>query len=105
MPALDAFTDELCFSVASENMEDLVSNHILNCLTCRFEILTGIEVIRMLCKVLTDDSCHCETDVGVDVDLADCELCCLSELIFGDTDCIRHISAVLVDHLYEFLRN
>ena len=36
------------FASAAENVNDLVSDHILNRLSCGFEILSGIEVIRML---------------------------------------------------------
>ena len=82
-----------------------MSNHILNSLTSRLEILTRIEVIRVLCEVLTDVTCHSKTDIGVDVDLADCEGSCLTELLFRNTNCIRHVTAILVNHLYEFLRN
>ena len=81
-----------------------MSDHVLNSLTGGLEVLAGIEVIGMLIEVLTDVACHCKTDIGVDVDLADCELSCLTELLLGDTYCIRHLTAVLVDHLNEFLR-
>ena len=82
-----------------------MSNHILNRLTGRLEVLARIEVIRVLSEVLTDVTCHCKTDIGVDVDLADCKCSCLTELLFRNTYCIRHISAILVNHLNEFLRN
>ena len=39
-------------SVTAKYIDDLVSNHILNSLTSRFQILSRIEVIRMLSKVL-----------------------------------------------------
>ena len=90
--------------IGAENVNDLVSNHILNSLTSGLEILSGIEVIGMLYEVLTDVSGHCKTDIGVDIDLTNGKLGSLTELILGDADSIRHISAVLVDHLYEFLR-
>lgn len=82
-----------------------MSNHILNSLASRFQILTRIEVIRMLCKILTDVSCHSKTDIGVDVDLTYCKLSCLTKLLFRNTHCIRHIAAILVNHLNELLRN
>ena len=92
------------FVIASKNVNDLVSNHFLNSLTSRFQVLARIEVIRMLSKVLADVTCHSKTDIGVDVDLADSKLSSLSQLLFRNTYCIRHISAVLVNHLYELLR-
>ena len=92
-------------TVRTKNVNDLVSNHILNSLTSGLKILAGIEVIRVLSEVLTDVTCHSKTDIRVDVDLANSECSCLTELLFRDTYCIRHISAVLVNHLNEFLRN
>ena len=91
--------------VAAEDIDDLVLNKSLDVLSCRLQILSRIEVLRMLIEVLTDRACHCQTEVRVDVDLADSESCSLSELFFRNTDSVRHISAVLVDDLYEFLRN
>ena len=91
--------------IGSENVNDLVSDHILNSLTSGLEILSGIEVIGMLNEVLTYVSGHCKTDIGVDIDLTYSELSGLTELILGDTDSIGHVSAVLIDHLYEFLGN
>ena len=51
----------------------------------------------MLNEVLTDACCHAQTEVGVDVDLADCELSCLTELLLRDADSVRHLTAELVD--------
>ena len=62
-------------------------------------------MIRMLCKVLTDSTCHSKTDIGVDIDLTYSKLSCLTKLLFRNTYSIRHVSAVLVNHLNEFLRN
>src|SRR5699024_2779834 len=55
--------------------------------------------------VLSDRTGHSKTDIGVNVDLAYCKLSCLSKLLFRNTNSIRHISAVLIYHLYELLRN
>ena len=93
------------FTVAAENINDLMGHHIMHSLTGGLQILTGIEMIRMLSKVLTDDSGHCKTDIRVDVDLANCAACSLTELLLGDADSTGHISAVFVDDFYEFLRN
>ena len=91
-------------TVGTKNVNDLVSNHVLNCLTSGLKVLTGIEVIRMLSEVLTDVTCHSKTDIGVDVDLANSECSCLTELLLRDTNCVRHVSAVLVNHLNKLLR-
>ena len=62
-------------------------------------------MIRMLCKILTDITCHCKTDIGVDIDLTYSKLCCMTKLLFRNTYSIGHVSAVLVNHLNKFLRN
>lgn len=93
------------FAVAAEHVNDLMGNHVLDGLTGGLEVLTGIEVIRMLRKVLTDDSSHSQTDVGVNVDLADSAAGGLTELLFRNADSTGHVSAVLVDLGNEFLRH
>ena len=60
----------LCLSVAAENIDYLVCDHILNCLTCRLEVLTRIEMIGMSVQVAADGCGHCKAQVGVDVYLA-----------------------------------
>ncbi len=77
------------FAVAAEHVNDLMSDHVLDGLTGGLEVLTGIEVIRMLRKVLTDDSSHCQTDVGVNIDLADSAAGGLTELLFRNADRCR----------------
>ena len=100
----DPFSGFLDLVVRTENVYDLMSYHVLDGLSCRLQVLARIEVRWILGKILTDVSCHCETDIRIDVDLADCRSCCLTELLLRDADSIRHVSAVFVDHLYEFLR-
>ena len=80
-------------------------NHVLNSLTSGLKVLARIEVIRMLSKILTNVTGHRKTDVGVNVDLSNCKLSCLTKLLLGDTYCIGHVATVLVNHLNEFLRN
>ena len=62
------------FSVRTEYVHDLVDVHLLHVLAGRLQILTRIEVSRMLSKMLADSSSHSQTRVGVDVDLADSAL-------------------------------
>ena len=94
----------LDLSVRSEHVHDLVSYHVFYGLSRRFEILTRVEMVRMLSKVLADVSCHCETDIRIDVDLAYRGSCRLTELILRDADGVWHVAAILIDHLYELLR-
>ena len=93
------------FTVAAKHVDDLVSHHVMHSLTGGLQILPGIEMIRMLSEILADDSGHCKTDIRVDVDLANCAACSLTELLLGDADCAGHVPAVFVDDFYEFLRN
>ena len=58
-----------------------------------------------LVEELTDGTGHGKTQVGVDVDLADGKLRGLAQLLFGNAHGIRHVAAVLVDHLHVVLRN
>ena len=75
-------------------MNDLMRDHVFHSLAGGLEILTGIKVIGMLGKVLADVGGHGKTDVGVDVDLADSQLCGLAELILGDADGVGHVLMV-----------
>ena len=54
-----------------------MANHSADSVTSGGEVLTGIEVIGMLGEVLTNAGGHSKTQVGVDVDLANCALCSL----------------------------
>ena len=80
-------------------------DHVLDSLTGRLEVLTRIKVIGMFGKILPDIARHGETNVGVNVDLADGQLSSFAKLIFRNTDRIGHVAAILVDHLDKFLRN
>ena len=69
------------------------------------EVFTGIELTRLVMEYLADCCGHCKTAVRVDVDLADCALGSLAELLLGDTYCVRKVAAVLIDDVDIFLRN
>ena len=92
----------LGFTFRTENGFDLVSYDVMDELTAVGQVLTRVEVIRMLSHVLTDAGSQAETEVGVDVDLADRQGSCFTELIFGDTDSISQVAAVGVDDLNVF---
>ena len=51
------------FAVRTEYVHNLVDVHLLHVLTSRLQILTWVEVSRMLSEVLTDGSSHGETRV------------------------------------------
>ena len=65
----------LSLAVAAQNVDQLVGDHVLDSLTSRLQVLTRIEVIRMLVEVLADRSGDSQTNIGVDIDLADGQLC------------------------------
>ena len=56
----------------------------------------------VLIEVFADGAGHCKAEIAVDINLADCHACRFAEHILGDTDCIRHVSAVFIDHLDKF---
>ncbi len=102
---LGVLVSSLSAAAAVEYVFDLVLYHSLDRFASRFEVLTRVEMIRMRHEVFTDASGHCKTEVGVDVDLADCHLSGLTELFLGNADCAGHIATVGIDLLNEFLGN
>ena len=94
----------LSLAVAAQNVDQLVGDHVLDSLTSRLQVLTRIEVIRMLVEVLADRSGDSQTNIGVDIDLADGQLCSVTELFLRNADCIRHLAAELVDLVNKLTR-
>ena len=92
-------------TIATQNVNDLMTDHVLHSLTGGLQVLSGVEVIRMFSEVLADAGGHGKTDIGVDIDLADSTAGSLTELFFGDADGTGHISAEFIDHLNIFLGN
>ena len=88
------------FAVRTEYIHNLVDVHFLHILTGGLQILTRIEVSRMLSQVLADGSGHGQTRVGVDVDLADSALRSLTQLLLGDTDSGLEMTSKLVDGVH-----
>ena len=94
----------LCLAVAAQNIDQLVGNHVLDSLTSRLQVLARVEVIRMLSEVLADRSGDSQTNIGVDIDLADGQLCSVTQLFLRNADCIRHLAAELVDLVNKLTR-
>ena len=82
-----------------------MADELLDVGACGLEILARVELVGMLVEELTDGAGHGQTQVGVDVDLADGELGSLTQLILGHADGVGHLAAVLVDHLDVLLRD
>ena len=70
---------------------------LLELLTGDREVLTGVEVVGVLDKVLADSGGHGESAIAIDVDLADSAADGLADLSLGDTDGVVELAAVLVD--------
>ena len=82
-----------------------MTNEFLDVCTSGLEILTRVKLGGLFVVELTDCTCHCKTEVGVDVDLTNAGCSSLAELFLRNTNCVRHLAAVFVDHLYIVLRN
>ena len=95
----------LSFAFRAEDAFNFVSDDVMDELTAVGEVLARVEMFRVLCHVLTDAGSQAETEVGVDIDLADSALGRFAELLLGDAYCIGHLAAVFVDYLNEFLRH
>ena len=79
--------------------------HFLHTLASRFQILTRIEMVGMLCKVFADSGCHSQTAVAVNVYLAYSALGCLAKLLLGNTYGCLQSTAIGVDGVYLILRH
>jgi len=99
---LSAFVSLAC---AAENVNELMTNDLLDVCACGFEIFSGVKLIRMLSKELSDGTGHSEAEVRVDIDLTNGKLSSMTELFFGNADSIGHLAAVGVNHLNVILRN
>ena len=90
---------------AAQDVDQLVADQLLDVGTGGRQVVTGIELVGMLSKELTDSAGHCQSQVGVNVDLADCQLSSAAQLLLGNTDSAGHCTAVGVDHLDVLLGN
>ena len=92
---------ELETIAAVENVTDFVSNHVLDCLASRFQILTGIEVAGVFYQMFADGSGHCQTQVGIDIDFANAKGACFQKHVFGNALRTVQLATVFVTFLYE----
>ena len=82
--------------VAAQYIYDLVRHQFFDGGPGRLQVLPGIKLLRMILEKFTNRACHGQTQIGVDVDLADSQRGCLSELLFWDAYSIGHFPAILV---------
>ena len=102
--ATDVVSILLSLTFRTEHIDNLVLVELLHLVAGRTEILAGVKLCGLLVEDLAHGSCHGQTAVGVDIDLADIHLCSLAEFLFGDTDCIGQFTAVGIDDVDIFLR-
>ena len=91
--------------VRMKNILNLVAvkvNHVFTSLTA---VLTWVEVLWVESQRLTNTCCESKTRVRVDVNLANCALRSLSQLLLWDTNCIWQLTTELVDDINLLLRN
>ena len=80
-----------------------MTHQLLDGGTGGLQVLAGIELVGVLRHELADGAGHGQTQVGVDVDLADGQLSGMAQLLFRHADGVGHVAAVLVDHLHILL--
>lgn len=97
------YSKSVGLSVAAEDINYLVGDHLLDGLTGRLQILPGVEVGGCSAKYLQNGGGHSKTEVGVDVYLADGALGSLTQLVLRNSNSSRHIAAVLVYLVDELL--
>ena len=97
------FLMQLGLAGAAEDVAQLVADELLDVGTGGLQVLARVELVGMLVEELADGAGHGKTQVGVDVDLADGQLGCMTELLFGNTNSVGHLAAVFVDHLHILL--
>ena len=61
--------------------------------------MTGVKLSRILRKVLSESRSHCNSDIGINIDFANCKRRSLAKHILGNADCIGHLAAEFVDNL------
>ena len=91
------------FAVAAKHVDDFVLVESFHLVACRTEIFARVELCGLVVEYFTHSSCHCQTAVGVDIDLAHIHLGGLAELVFGNADGIGQFAAKLIDGLHIFL--
>ena len=94
---------KLSLAVGTENVNELVLNHLLNLSASNGEVSSGVKYGGLVCHHAADTCGHSETDIGVDIDLANCHACSLAKLFFRNTNSIRQSAAEFVDFLNIFL--
>ena len=88
---------------AAQDVDQLVSDQILDVGAGGLQVLAGVELVGVLLKELADGAGHGQAQIGVDVDLTHGQLGGVAQLLLRDADGVGHLSAVLIDHLHILL--
>ena len=80
-------------------------NHLLNLSASNGEVGSGVKYLGLIVHNAADTCGHSETDIGVDIDLADSHGSSLAELLLGDTYSVGKLAAESVDLSNVLLRN
>ncbi len=90
----------LGFAVATQHINNLVADGLLDGGTGIAKILTGIEMVGVSKQMLAQRSGESKTEIGIDIDLADGHGSCLTQHILRYTLGAGHIATVGVDGGY-----
>ena len=93
------------FAGATQNVDEFMANHFFNVGASGFKIFSRVELRGIIVEEFSDGSGHCKANIRIDIDFANRKFCRFTELFFGHADSVGHLAAVLVYHLYVFLRN
>lgn len=80
----------------------LVHDHLLHSLSGRLQIASRVEIRRILAECFTDGTCHSQTDIGVDIDLADSHRGSLAEHVFRDAFRAEDFAAIGIALFHKF---
>lgn len=86
----------------SEDGFNLMLDHFLYCISSRFQVVSWVEVGRILVKGFSDSACHGKADIGVDIDLAYGHGGSFAEHIFRYAFGTKHLAAVLIAFFHKF---
>lgn len=95
----------LCLAVGAEDVNDLVRYHLLDLVTSDLEVAAGVKY-GGLCGHYAADACgERETDIRVDIDLADCHLSSAAKQLLRNALSAVELTAASVDLVNELRNN
>lgn len=86
----------------SEDGFNLMLDHFFYCISGWFQVVSWVEVGRILVKGFSDGTGHGQSDIGVDIDLAYGHGGCFAEHIFRYAFGTKDFAAVLIAFFHKF---